>query len=287
MGIWDNLKSRLHIGGSSEYDEYDDYEYDSYHDAYHDAYHDTINNVYPSDPSGGYHDDGTRAQDEYSPTHSPLVNMTDIRSQPVQLSRGAGSREDRIPMPTVRERRPSASVTGLAADDSEAFRDSLARSPQNSLPQLHTERIQLEANAVPEFEVPGSSSAHRATVASLSDTATSQPALLTQPPGAPRYNGGTTRSNAGAPIPRGPRTIEHLRPQSYSDAEEISICLRQGAAVVLDLTNVRPELAKRILDFSFGVTSAFEGQVDRYADRVYILTRNGALSDDERRQIRV
>jgi len=267
MGIWDNLKDRLGIGGrAAGYDQGDfgdDYEYDAYHDSYPAAY-----------IEDSYYDEGELPYDEHATTHAPLINMTDIRSQPVTLSRGAGSREDRIAKPIVRERR-AATVSGLADEDSEAFRDSLARSSQNSLVQLHTERIQLEANAVPEFSVPDSSRNRRSN--SLSEPLTA----------AERYNSGLSRGNAGAVIPRKPRQIEVLRPQSYADAEQISISLRHGSAVVLDLTNVRPELAKRILDFSFGVTSAFEGTVDRYADRVYILTRNGILSDVEKSQIRL
>lgn len=281
MGIFDNLRSRLGIGGgASERDDYDDYDYDDYHD----SYHDTLGNTRRGDDDDYYDDE--LPYDEDSTAHSPLVNMTDIRSQPAQLSRGAGSREDRIPMPTVRERRQSPSSAGWDAGDSEALRDSLARSNQNSLPQLHSERIQLEANAVPEFELPEASPLRRATAASLASTGTS-PAVGAGAQGGPQAVAPRPNGNAGAVTPRGPRLIEHLRPQSYGDAEEISICLRQGAAVVLELTQVRPELAKRILDFSFGVTSAFGGQVDRFADRVYILTRNGGLSDDEKRQIRL
>ncbi|MCL2135908.1 MAG: cell division protein SepF [Coriobacteriia bacterium] len=270
MGILDDIKNRLNIGRRN--DDYDDY-YDE--DEYYDEYHDSYNNYQDDDRL--YYDDDVND----SSANSPLVNMADIRSQPVGLSRGAGSREDRIPMPPVRERR-SSTISGLAADDSEAFRDSLARSNNNSLVQLHSERIQLEANAVPEFAVPDASRRLDldSTLAASIDSA--------EQSNIARYNtAGSGRSNAGAVIPRTARQLTHLRPQSYAEAENISISLRQGAAVVLDLTDVRPELAKRILDFSFGVTSAFEGQVDRYADRVYILTRNGSLTESERRQISI
>ncbi|MDR2957619.1 MAG: cell division protein SepF [Coriobacteriales bacterium] len=270
MGIWDNLKSRMGIGNKADSydDDFDEYgEYDAYREAYGDVYIDDSNDQYYDDRAA--YDDQVVYDD--SSSSAPLVNMADIRSRPVGLSRGAGSREDRIPPPVVRERR-LATVSGLADEDSEAFRDSLARSPQNSLVQLHSERIQMEANVIPEFNVPESRSR--------------RPSSITGSNGESRYSA-NARSNAGTVTRRGPRQVEHLRPQSYADAEEISICLRKGSAVVVDLTDVRPELAKRILDFSFGVTSAFEGQVDRFADRVYILTRNGALTEAERRQIRL
>ncbi|MDR1184407.1 MAG: cell division protein SepF [Coriobacteriales bacterium] len=63
--------------------------------------------------------------------------------------------------------------------------------------------------------------------------------------------------------------------------------LRRGVIVVLDLRSTRPELAKRILDFSFGVASALEGQVDRHIDRVYMFTRGGLLTDEERASIHI
>jgi len=253
MGVWDNIKSRFGRGERDDHDDYDDYD-DGYYDDY-DDYH----------GNGQYYDDDVR---DTSTANTPLVSMADIRSQQISYSRGAGSRDDRIPAPVVRERR-QLGTPGLTDDDSEAFRDGLARSNQNSLVQLHSERIQLEANAVPEFSVPETS--RRPLVGQSIASAT----------------GYTPRGSAGVVTPRGARQVEHLAPQSYADAERISISLRHGSAVVLDLTAVRPELAKRILDFSFGVTSAFEGQVDRYADRVYILTCNGALSEAELGQIRL
>jgi cell division inhibitor SepF len=87
--------------------------------------------------------------------------------------------------------------------------------------------------------------------------------------------------------PRVHRRVEHIRPATYADAEQVAQELRRGSVVALDLRTTRPELAKRILDFSFGVASALEGQVDRHIDRVYIFTRNGALTDEERAAIRV
>jgi cell division inhibitor SepF len=74
---------------------------------------------------------------------------------------------------------------------------------------------------------------------------------------------------------------------AYADAEQVAQELRRGVVVVLDIRPTRPELAKRILDFSFGVASALEGQVDRYIDRVYIFTRNSPLTDEERASIRI
>ncbi|MCL2339535.1 MAG: cell division protein SepF [Actinomycetia bacterium] len=271
MGIWDNLKSRFGGPGNQNdngrtYDEYDSS--DAYLDTYGQAYQSASARANNSADNSDYEVDYL----DNSNINTPLVNMSDIRSQQLPLGRGVGSREDRIPMPAVRERHPAALVSGGIADiDSEAFRDSLARSNQNSLVQLHSERIQLEANAIPEFDV----------------TEIGTPRNRGSYNNRPARSGAADYRNSGVVTARGPRSLEHLSPHSYADAEAIAINLRQGAIVILDLNAVRPELAKRILDFAFGVTSAFEGQVDRYADRVYILTRNGALTNQERDQIHI
>ncbi|MDR1712909.1 MAG: cell division protein SepF [Coriobacteriales bacterium] len=81
------------------------------------------------------------------------------------------------------------------------------------------------------------------------------------------------------------RRIENVRPVTYADAEQVAKLLRGNYIVVLDLQATRPELAKRILDFSFGVASALEGQVDRFADRIYVFTKGGPLTTVERSNI--
>ncbi|MDR2036174.1 MAG: cell division protein SepF, partial [Coriobacteriales bacterium] len=55
--------------------------------------------------------------------------------------------------------------------------------------------------------------------------------------------------------------------------------------VVLVLTKTRPELAKRILDFSFGAAAVAKANVDSIADRVYALTCSGPLTDAETDQL--
>lgn len=73
---------------------------------------------------------------------------------------------------------------------------------------------------------------------------------------------------------------EHLaivKAYAYADAEEVGSNLREGKVVVLVLTNTRPELAKRILDFSFGAASVLNATVDKVAEKVFVISR-GAKS---------
>ncbi|MCL2756719.1 MAG: cell division protein SepF [Coriobacteriia bacterium] len=78
------------------------------------------------------------------------------------------------------------------------------------------------------------------------------------------------------------RQLAVIRPTTYADSEQVAVALRSGAAVAIDLTQVRAELAKRILDFSFGAAAALEAQVAGLSNRVYAITRDYALTDDER-----
>lgn len=79
---------------------------------------------------------------------------------------------------------------------------------------------------------------------------------------------------------------EHLaivKAYAYADAEEVGSSLREGKVVILVLTNTRPELAKRILDFSFGAASVLNASVDKVAEKVFAISRAaGNLTDAEK-----
>ncbi len=78
--------------------------------------------------------------------------------------------------------------------------------------------------------------------------------------------------------------LEIVRPSSYADVEKVANAAKAGKSVVLDLKNTKPDLAKRILDFSFGVASALNGTVDKVADRVFVFAKgnNKDLTKTER-----
>lgn len=82
------------------------------------------------------------------------------------------------------------------------------------------------------------------------------------------------------------RSITVLKPASYGEVERIAKALKAGDAVVLALRNTPDSLAKRILDFSFGVSSALDASVDCVADKVFVVTRGAALSDAEKTGLR-
>ena len=82
------------------------------------------------------------------------------------------------------------------------------------------------------------------------------------------------------------RSLTVLKPASYGEVERIAKSLKAGDAVVLALRNTPDNLSKRILDFSFGVSSALDASVDCVADKVFVITRGAALTDAEKTNLR-
>lgn len=80
------------------------------------------------------------------------------------------------------------------------------------------------------------------------------------------------------------RSVTVLKPASYAEVERIAKASRRGS-VVLALRNTPDNLSKRILDFSFGVSSALDASVDRGRQGV-VISRGAALTDAERMSLR-
>ena len=74
-----------------------------------------------------------------------------------------------------------------------------------------------------------------------------------------------------------------VRPTAYSDVEKIANSAKAGKSVVLVVQDTKPALAKRILDFSFGVASALNQNVDKAADRVFVISKGSEMLSKEER----
>lgn len=83
------------------------------------------------------------------------------------------------------------------------------------------------------------------------------------------------------------RQLKILAPTNYGDVESIARALKAGDVVVLDLAQTSGDLAKRVLDFSFGVASALDARVDCIADKVFIICRGEGLTLTERGSLRI
>lgn len=90
--------------------------------------------------------------------------------------------------------------------------------------------------------------------------------------------------SAGSHIPS--RSLKIIRPLQYGDVESVAKAIKAGDAVILALTATPEALAKRVLDFSFGVASALDASVDCVSAKVFAITRNGALTQAEKTNLK-
>jgi cell division inhibitor SepF len=63
-----------------------------------------------------------------------------------------------------------------------------------------------------------------------------------------------------------------VTPTSFQDAQEIADRLKAGVPVIVALQASDRDLMRRIIDFSSGLTYGIGGEMERTADRVYLLT---------------
>jgi cell division inhibitor SepF len=75
-------------------------------------------------------------------------------------------------------------------------------------------------------------------------------------------------------------------PKSFNDAQQIADKFKGTVPVILNLQAAETDLAKRLIDFSSGLTYALDGGMQRVADKVFMLTpRNVEVSAEERARL--
>lgn len=293
-GMLDGIKSKLGFTDASN-DAYDDGHFDEYNDdfgEYNDEYGDY----------GPDYDEGAAASryDPYTPvTTRPargaarssrssesefpkLVSIDDVRARtqvPDSLNRD--------PLPARRVSRSGASSGGYRAErtvvdvtapapSSPAHTAAARRERSEGLDSLFSSTMTSEAAApsgvasLPKVSKESSASAPAA--ASSATTGAFDP-----------YD---AYAGTGAAAHNPSRSLSVLKPSSYGEAEHVAKILKAGDVAVLALRNTPDQLAKRILDFSFGVSSALDASVECVADKVFAITRGAALSEAERLALR-
>lgn len=83
---------------------------------------------------------------------------------------------------------------------------------------------------------------------------------------------------------RGPRDVSHdgpatdlrriqtIKPRSYNDARLIGEAFRQGVPVIMNLTEMTDADAKRLVDFSAGLSFGLHGSIERVTTAVFLLS---------------
>ena len=89
---------------------------------------------------------------------------------------------------------------------------------------------------------------------------------------APSTNGGGTRNAS---------QVELVVPKTFNDAQKVADQLKADVPVIINLQNADADLAKRLIDFSSGLTYALDGTMQRVADRVFLLTPSNVIVSAE------
>lgn len=82
---------------------------------------------------------------------------------------------------------------------------------------------------------------------------------------------------SGGHMSAGPMVVPQVRvhviePRSFNDAPEIGDKLKVDQPVIMNLQQVDPTLAHRLVDFASGLTYGLSGTMKKVADRVFLLT---------------
>ena len=76
-----------------------------------------------------------------------------------------------------------------------------------------------------------------------------------------------------------------LKPATYEDVSSVAQSVRAGKIVALHLRQTDPALSKRVLDFSFGVASALNAQVDCIAEKTFVILQGKKLTLEEKHNL--
>lgn len=78
-----------------------------------------------------------------------------------------------------------------------------------------------------------------------------------------------------------------VSPTGFNDVQQVADKFRRNQPVIVNMQGLDRDLSRRLIDFSSGLCYGLEGDMERVADQVFLLTPSGAeVSDDERRRIR-
>lgn len=87
-------------------------------------------------------------------------------------------------------------------------------------------------------------------------------------------------------VPMSSPRVHVVAPDGFNDAQEIGDKLRAKQPVILNLQSADRDLSRRLIDFSSGLAYGLEGQMEKVADNVFLLTpSNVEVSPEEKRRL--
>jgi cell division inhibitor SepF len=111
-----------------------------------------------------------------------------------------------------------------------------------------------------------------------------------------------TESRGALAVETRTRPVEHARaeavevpsyrittfvPAKYNDAKEIGEHFRQNVPVIMNLTEMDDDSAKRLVDFAAGLTFGLRGSLEKVTNKVFLLSpSNVTVSAEDKARIR-
>ena len=267
--MFGSIKSRLGIGGNdADYDDYGDYDddYDTYSDNF--------------DDYSTYDDERDRDMDRYG---AVVERDASARRSRRSYTDAASSDFDERRRGNTGSHTPLVSIDDIRANTPRLNMDSPTGARSSTLTRHEFRSSDYMASGSIEREfIPDSGN-----TSSSSDDSPKRSgydSLFSSTSGSAAADSGFR--SEGSAAGRSTRNVVVLAPKDYAEVEKVARSLKAGDAVVLNLKTVSGDLSKRVLDFSFGVASALDADVDCVGEKVFAFTRYAQLSDAERMRLR-
>lgn len=89
-------------------------------------------------------------------------------------------------------------------------------------------------------------------------------------PAVDAYSAGPSSRTAVLDVPA--QQISTVHPRSYNDAKQIGELLREGTPVIMNLSDLEDDLARRLVDFGAGLAFGVFGTIEKVTNRVFLLS---------------
>ncbi len=91
---------------------------------------------------------------------------------------------------------------------------------------------------------------------------------------------------AASPAPTDLARIETVTPRTYNDARTVGEHYRSGVPVIMNLSEIDEDDAKRLVDFAAGLIFAVHGTINRVTAKVFLLSpANVTVSDEDKQRL--
>ncbi|MBX3195936.1 MAG: cell division protein SepF [Microbacteriaceae bacterium] len=85
--------------------------------------------------------------------------------------------------------------------------------------------------------------------------------------------------------PAGMSEILTVHPRQYRDVQSIAHTFREGIPVIVNLSQMSPPDAKRLIDFACGLTEGLYGKIERVTSQVFLLSPEHVAVSGEQAEV--